>query len=226
MQSAYLLFDFGIFAVALLATLTMYRDFWRHPYQLLDSLVVVALPWILLDIGSHYRGWWEYNPQYTLGVRFFGLPLEEIIFFFVVPFASAVVWHVLGRHIKGWVRSKTAHVVLGTLLAVLIALLAFFVEEERTLVDAGVAILTVVALWDSSLPTMRQWWVWNVVVLGLLVVGNLALSSTQIVMYNPHLATGWQIGAMPLEDVIYNFSLLNLFLLAWQDLLHRRVKRA
>ena len=48
--------------------------------SLLPGLLFVA--W---DILAAQAKWWAFSERYTFGVRIFGLPLEELAFFLVVP---------------------------------------------------------------------------------------------------------------------------------------------
>lgn len=59
----------------------------REPRRLALALVpgVVFLVW---DIVVAARGWWTFSEQLTLGPRLWGLPVEEIAFFLVVPVCS------------------------------------------------------------------------------------------------------------------------------------------
>lgn len=62
---------------------------YRRPAQLLATLVPVAAVFIVWDVLAVHAGWWHFDPQQTLGVVLPGrLPLEEALFFVVVPICS------------------------------------------------------------------------------------------------------------------------------------------
>jgi lycopene cyclase domain-containing protein len=214
MKWLYAAFDVGVLAGPLIASGIWLRDFWHHSRALFISLAAVGVPWVVMDVLAHQLGWWQYNPQYIFGVRLFGLPLEEIAFFIVVPFACLVVWHACTR-LKGSVPAWLPMAVLGVVLAVCAGLILFFLGHMRTVVDAGIAIITIAALWDNALLRRRAWWYWNGIVLVLFLVCNSILTGAPIVIYDATAATGWYIGTIPIEDVLYNFSLLNLLVLTY-----------
>ncbi|MFV0532257.1 MAG: lycopene cyclase domain-containing protein [Cumulibacter sp.] len=56
----------------------------RNPRRLGVALLpgIVFLMW---DIVVAERGWWSFSDDLTLGPQLWGLPLEEIAFFLVVP---------------------------------------------------------------------------------------------------------------------------------------------
>ena len=56
---------------------------WR---RLLLTLVPVAVIFVLWDLGAIAAGHWTFDPAQTTGVLFpGGLPLDEVLFFLVVP---------------------------------------------------------------------------------------------------------------------------------------------
>jgi lycopene beta-cyclase len=74
---------------------------YRRPKALLAAVgPVVALfaGWDLIAV--HYGDWW-YSPRYTLGPRPAGLPIEEWLFFVVVPVCALLTYEVLGRRAHG-----------------------------------------------------------------------------------------------------------------------------
>jgi lycopene beta-cyclase len=72
---------------------------YRRPKALLTALVPVALAFGGWDLLAARHGDWSYSPRYTLGVRLLGLPVEEWLFFLVVPSCTVLTYEVLGR---GW----------------------------------------------------------------------------------------------------------------------------
>lgn len=70
---------------------------YRRPRALLTTLVPVVIGfggWDLLAV--HYGDWW-YSRHYTLTLSLLGLPVEEWLFFLVVPTCAVLTYEVLGR---------------------------------------------------------------------------------------------------------------------------------
>jgi lycopene cyclase domain-containing protein len=59
------------------------------------SILIVAIPWILWDIWATNRGHWGFNSDFYLGVKIFNLPIEEVMFFFAVPFSCLYLWSII-----------------------------------------------------------------------------------------------------------------------------------
>ena len=52
----------------------------------------VFIPW---DIWFTDLGIWGFNERYYLGLSIFGLPIEECMFFFVIPYVCIFTYHVV-----------------------------------------------------------------------------------------------------------------------------------
>jgi lycopene cyclase domain-containing protein len=72
---------------------------WR---RLALAVVPVALVFLGWDVAAVAAGHWTYDPRQVLGVRLPGrLPLEELLFFLVVP-TCAVLGFEAVRRVTGW----------------------------------------------------------------------------------------------------------------------------
>jgi len=72
---------------------------WR---RLLLTVVPVVAVFTVWDLYAVARGHWTFDPQRTTGIRLPGrLPLEELLFFVVVPVASVLSFEAV-RAVKRW----------------------------------------------------------------------------------------------------------------------------
>jgi lycopene cyclase domain-containing protein len=79
---------------------------YRRPKALLATLAPVLALFAGWDVIAVRRGEWWFSARYTLGLRIAGLPVEEWLFFLVVPVCALLTYEVLGRGAAGW-RSRT-----------------------------------------------------------------------------------------------------------------------
>ena len=86
------------------------RGVYRQPLRLLRALtpvLVVFFVWDAIAIALHV---WHYNPRYVSGIRAPFMPLEELLFFIVIPVCGLLTYSavssVLG--ILGVWRAKSA----------------------------------------------------------------------------------------------------------------------
>ena len=71
---------------------------WR---RLLLTLLVVVVAFGAWDVAAIAAGQWRYDPAQTLGVRLPGrLPLEELLFFLVVPLCTLLGFEAV-RAVRG-----------------------------------------------------------------------------------------------------------------------------
>jgi lycopene cyclase domain-containing protein len=71
---------------------------WR---RLLLTLVPVAIGYALWDVAAIAAGDWSYDPAQVTGVRLPGrLPLEELLFFLVVPLCSILGYEAVRKVLR------------------------------------------------------------------------------------------------------------------------------
>jgi len=74
---------------------------YRRPRALLATLAPVVAVFAGWDLIAVHRGGWWFSARYTLAPRLAGLPLEEWLFFLVVPVCALLTYEVLGRGTHG-----------------------------------------------------------------------------------------------------------------------------
>lgn len=183
--------------------------------RLVQVFIFVSIPFILLDSISHGRGWWAYNPDFTMSGRLLGLPVEEIMFFFVVPFACLYLYSTAARVVRDEKISRLWlwRAILGLFLTAGLVLITIE-PKERTIVD--VALFSVVAIIAMIHPPGRVGALWLLAVVGLFLIVNTVLTAMPIVSYEATYGSQYRLGTIPFEDTLYNFSLLLMCLAVWR----------
>ncbi len=66
---------------------------YRRPARLARAVLPVAAVFLVWDTIAVARDVWTYNPRYVTGVRLpFGVPVEELVFFLVVPVCGLLTY--------------------------------------------------------------------------------------------------------------------------------------
>lgn len=79
---------------------------YRQARRAAAAIVPVALVFLVWDAIAVQANLWWYNPKYILGVRFPGdLPLEEVLFFVVIPLCGLLTYSAVGSSLK-WFKSR------------------------------------------------------------------------------------------------------------------------
>jgi lycopene cyclase domain-containing protein len=83
--------------VTLPLVLVLTAGVYRRPRRWLTALLPVFLAFTLWDWIAIHRGHWTYSPRYTTGVAFLTIPLEELVFFVVVPTCALLTYQAVSR---------------------------------------------------------------------------------------------------------------------------------
>ena len=74
----------------------------RRTRRLILSIAPVVVIFVIWDLYAITRDHWTFDPQRTTGVLLpGGLPIEELVFFLVIPLASILTLEAV-RAVKGW----------------------------------------------------------------------------------------------------------------------------
>ncbi len=92
MKSEYFLVLFASFFFPFILSFSKKISFYKNPLRLLLALIIPAAIYIFWDVLATKAGHWSFNEKYVTGIFVFNLPLEEILFFFVIPFCSLFLW--------------------------------------------------------------------------------------------------------------------------------------
>ena len=96
----------AVLAVCLLGTLPL--EVWlgvrvyRRPRRLLLTLLPVVAVFYLWDVYAIAADHWSFDPAQTVGLVLpGGVPVEELLFFLVVPTCAVLAFEAV-RRVKGW----------------------------------------------------------------------------------------------------------------------------
>lgn len=74
------------------------RGVYRRPGALVRSVLPVLLVFVVWDVAAVARGDWSFSPVFTLPPRLpGGLPVEEVLFFAVVPVCALLTYEAVSR---------------------------------------------------------------------------------------------------------------------------------
>jgi lycopene beta-cyclase len=69
--------------------------FWRNLKALISTLIFLIVIFGAWDIFAVWRGHWYFHPRHINGLIIINLPVEEWLFFLVIPFCCVFTWEVL-----------------------------------------------------------------------------------------------------------------------------------
>ena len=87
------------FLISLFPPLKFYRNIRALSYSI-GLILIIFGGW---DIFATYRGHWHFSPMGTWRFRIINLPIEEALFFVIIPFCSIFTWEAI-NYIKEKIR--------------------------------------------------------------------------------------------------------------------------
>lgn len=74
----------------------------RDPRRLLRALAAPVAVFVVWDLVAIDRETWWYNPRYVTGWELpFGLPVEELLFFIVIPVVGVLAYEAVRKILGG-----------------------------------------------------------------------------------------------------------------------------
>ncbi|MBD3250047.1 MAG: lycopene cyclase domain-containing protein [Candidatus Pacebacteria bacterium] len=206
MKIEYLVFNFLVFSLSGLGVGLYPGAVWPKLKPALGSILAIGLPYVIWDQLVAEKWWW-FNRTYILGWYWGKLPLEEVLFFLIVPWSCLVIWVNLKQLVKGGVSWPIEW------LLIVFGILAAFGFYSRELVYSLTVSLLLVGFGLVSL--LGKKWLRSqatLIFLGLVVILTLVfngyLTARPIVIYNSDVMINWRIGTVPFEDVVYGLVLV------------------
>lgn len=210
-------------AVPLLLSFDKKLRFWQQWKYLFPAIIAVAVFYIFFDILLTDKGVWGFNPAYHSSIILLHLPLEEWLFFIVIPYASIFLHDALVLYFPNFKLSeKTTRYLTYGILIFLVLMIVLHTGKTYTLY---IFTTTVVALlWslaDKSNMISRFYATFLVILVPFIVV-NAILTGTfidgEVVWYNNAENLGIRFLTIPVEDFGYAFSMILFGLLLREKL--------
>ncbi|HJQ00258.1 MAG TPA: lycopene cyclase domain-containing protein [Jatrophihabitans sp.] len=96
----------GLLAGCLLATAPLELVLHTRVYARWRRLLSAIAPGLLLGVGwdlyAVHRRQWRFDRRYLTGLRLFGLPVEELLFFLVIPVCAVLTLEAVRCRRPGW----------------------------------------------------------------------------------------------------------------------------
>lgn len=210
MKSTYLLIDIGVILFPFLFSFhkgIKFYDNWRY---LFPALFITGSIFIVWDGLFTHFGIWSFSNNYTLGIRFFYLPIEEWLFFLSIPYACVFVYEIISRRIEPFRKNRPFIEWIAIGFAVFFSVIAIcYFNRMYTSITFG---LTAISLYimvflhvRHLLPVFISYCL--LLIPFLLVNGMLTGSFLNriIVSYADKQNLGIRVLSIPVEDAVYGF---------------------
>lgn len=226
MTPYYLYVLLGSILVPLLFTI-LRLDFIKYWRIFFISTTIIAIVFLIWDALFVNAGVWGFAKQYCVGIYLFEMPLEELLFFFVIPFCSIFTHYALfyaypNLHLE---RKITLFVsILLILTAVLVIIIKF--DKVYTLVNTILFLLVLVLALFYNINLLQRFFIsFLIILIPFFIVNGVltgAITETPIVWYDNEENLGIRLVTIPIEDIFYAFTMLLGNLLIFESLNRRK----
>lgn len=196
--------------------------------NVLLASTIIAIPFLIWDAYFTENGFWGFNPDYLVDISFFGLPIEEILFFWVVPLACVFVYECC----KFYFREQTWRITNVIIQIGILGYLGFLSSKNPsgwyTLTTIIAAAITVF-IWFNSRHFKQIGIAYLLCLIPFLFVNGVLTGSwidAPIVWYNSQEFSDLRMGTIPMEDAMYGFSLIVSNILLHEKLLKWKGKKS
>lgn len=182
---------------------------WKAIFSGIFIMCCLFIPW---DIWFTEMGVWWFRDDYITGLKIFGLPLEEWLFFIIVPYACVFIYEVLNYFVTTDYFGRIAKSVFFFISVTLICYGLVYANNYYTAITfllTGLATLILAIknpVWIGRFLFMYLVsWLPFLLINGALT-GN--FTDNPVVNYNPDEIIGLRITTIPIEDSVYNLLML------------------
>lgn len=199
-------------------------SFYKQWVKVIFSSLLVSIPFIIWDAIATARGDWGFNKKYVGTLKIAGLPIEEIMFFIIIPYCCLFIWHLL---------KKQQREIVGCCSLKILMSLVFFMGAvalkdkfyTSTILAWAVLTIIVVQLLDRGLFRKIAYWQWLAITFIPFFLVNGILTYLPIVWYSNQAILGIRVVSIPVEDFLYSWSLLTLNLVIYKKILGINLKK-
>ena len=191
----------------------LFKDYIKYWKYFTISTVLVAVIFLIWDYYFTEIGVWSFNNDYCLGIELLGMPLEEWLFFLVIPFCSLFIHYCAITVNQNFKFNKKASLYL-TLALIVISFTIAIANITKYYTAVNFFILAMVLSFGFLFfrTRLQEFYASFIIILIPFFIVNGILTGSfieaPIVSYNNLENLGIRLFTIPVEDIGYAFSML------------------
>jgi lycopene cyclase domain-containing protein len=198
----------GPFALSFDRKVAFYKE-WRFVFL---AELIVAVPFLIWDEFFTRWGVWGFNPTYLLKIYIGQLPLEEVLFFVVIPYNFIFILKVIQAYFPNRNKNTKRYAPIFGFIFLASSILWLILYSDNyyttlaTFLSAALTLLLRNKNWFSDFM-----WAYLLCLIPFFIVNGIltgAATPEPIVWYSEAHIIGWRMVSIPFEDLYYNYSLL------------------
>ena len=220
MKSLYLLLDALTIVFPFILSFDKKVAYYKSWKYLSYGFLFVGIPFIVWDIIFTANGFWGFNPTYLTGINIGNLPIEEVLFFVVVPFSCTFIYACVKAYfprlkLKGFNTVFYASLAIYSLFLFINAWSGWYTLTASIFAIVSIPILRRVKINLDFLPLS-----FLIALIPFFMINGVLTGTgidAPIVWYNDLENTGLRFATIPFEDVVYGWTLIagNIAVFEW-----------
>jgi lycopene cyclase domain-containing protein len=192
---------------------------WKYFWISTTVTAVVFLAW---DVTFTELGVWGFNKEYLIGIYIYNLPLEEVLFFFCIPYASVFTYFALNHLVEKDHLFPHQEIISSALIILLLIFGMYYMERSYT----SVTFLCLAFFLAFQMIKLRPrymgrfYFAFIFILIPFFIINGLLTGSwihEEVVWYNDSENLGIRMGTIPFEDTFYGMLLIlmNITIYEW-----------
>lgn len=199
--------------------------FYHYWKTLFPSMIAAGSVFLAADVIFVNKGVWGFNPAHHSGLLLLNLPIEEWLFYFLIPYACVFTHVVLISYFPNVrLSDKTVIFVSFVIVLTLLFIIVLYHDRSYTVFIFTILIVSVIASLAAKTRVLNTYYLTFLVILIPFLIVNSVLTgsfvSDPVFWYDKSGILGLRLFTVPLEDAGFAFSLI-LLVLSIMNLLQR-----
>jgi lycopene cyclase domain-containing protein len=229
MKYTYLLVNFFTIIIPFIFSFHPRLQFYKTWRAFFPAVLLTGLFFVLWDNYFTGLGIWGFNEQYVSGIFIGNLPLEEILFFFCIPYACVYTYHCIDLFLKD--RPEHPYESKLTLFFVMSFIITGALHYQQVYTFFAftcAALFLILAKYVMKVQWLSRFYLIYGILLFPFLIVNGVLTGTgldnPVVWYNEAEIFGIRILTIPVEDIFYGMAMVLMNLLIYKSLIPKAIK--
>ena len=207
----YLLINIGCILIPLIASFYPKHAFYKHWKPFLLANIIVSLFFLVWDADFVLSGIWGFNPDYLIGFDILNLPIEEVLFFFCIPYACVFTYFALKYLLRN--NPLSSYHRIFTIILILVLLFGGFLSFDKWYTSITFLLTAVYLIFRLiRKANLSYHYIAYFLILPFFFISNGILTGSfleaPIVWYNNEENLGIRLSTIPIEDTVYGMLLI------------------
>jgi lycopene cyclase domain-containing protein len=192
---------------------------WKYVFP---AMIIPALLYIAWDIFFTGKGVWSFNEKYITGINLYNLPIEEVLFFFVVPYCCVFIYECIRCYFPSLKNKPLADIILISLACFLLFTGIIFYKNYYTswtfiFTAAAIGIIYWRKNYFNNFDASPFLVAYSIILIPFLAVNGF-LTAIPVVLYNNAENLGIRVYTIPFEDIFYGMLLVLMNIAIYEKL--------